>query len=189
MVEIWRKIPGYDGAYEVSNFGKVRSIDREVYVSTAQKTYYRHQSGVELTQKKNKFGYLYVGLRFRGKKQKWLPVHRLVAQAFIPNPGRLPQVNHKDECKTNNNAYNLEWCSAKYNANYGTANSRRSFKMTNGPLSKPIKQYTADGILVFFWPSVSECARRTGMSKGNITTALNRYKNTNTAYGYCWEYV
>lgn len=102
MREVWKEIKGYEGLYSVSNTGRVKSLRRNKIMAL----------------KKTVDGYLRVGLRKKG--QKWYSVHRLVAIAFIENPNGCPQINHKDECKTNNNVDNLEWCTAKYNSNYGT---------------------------------------------------------------------
>lgn len=109
MMEEWRAVPGYEGLYEVSNMGNVRNVRRNTLL--------------RLT--KTNYGYIQVDLYKNGIKTG-LKVHRLVAQAFLPNPDNLPQVNHKDEDKTNNNVTNLEWCTVKYNNNYGTKNIRRS---------------------------------------------------------------
>lgn len=105
-MEIWKEIPGYEGLYEVSSYGGVRryhSYDLKLYNT-------------------NK-GYLQVYLYNNGVR-KGIKVHRLVAQTFIPNPDCLPQVNHKDENKTNNRVDNLEWCDCKYNIKYGSAIER-----------------------------------------------------------------
>ena len=109
MTEQWRPIEGYEGLYEVSNLGRVKSLKcgRERILKPQMK----------------KKGYLQVGLRKEGK-YKMFKVHRLVAQAFIPNPEGLPQINHKDENPSNNRVENLEWCDSKYNNNYGTHNER-----------------------------------------------------------------
>ena len=114
MIEEWRPIEGYEGLYEVSNLGRVRSLDR---------FYYRLHKGKVLSPTKDRYGYLTVTLNCNGKS-KTIKIHRLVAQAFLPNPDNLPQVNHKDEDKTNNNVDNLEWCTAKYNVNFGTRQER-----------------------------------------------------------------
>lgn len=121
MIEEWRKIVGYEGLYEVSSLGRVRSLDR--YVKTCYEAY-KLQKGKILNPGKNTNGYLQVVLHCNGKYKKCL-VHRLVSQAFLPNPDNLPEVNHKDEDKTNNRVENLEWCTAKYNLSYGTRNIRR----------------------------------------------------------------
>ena len=110
--EIWRPIEGYEGLYEVSNTGKVRSLDRYDNRNCFRK-------GKVLSPIKDTDDYLKVNLYCNGKNKKCL-VHRLVALTFIPNPDGLPQGNHKDEDKTNNNVDNLEWCNRKYNVNYGS---------------------------------------------------------------------
>lgn len=117
--EIWKDIKGYEGIYQVSNLGRVKSLPR------FHKTKNGYYSKVKiLTPIKNDRGYLLVGLSKEWKKQK-IFVHRLVAEAFIPNPNNLPQVNHINEFEKDNNCVeNLEWCSCKYNCNYGTRNSR-----------------------------------------------------------------
>ena len=103
MMEEWRVVPGYEGLYEVSNIGNVRNVRRNKL----------------LRLQKTNNGYIRVVLSKNGIKTGF-QVHRLIAQAFLPNPDNLPQINHKDEDKTNNNVTNLEWCDAKYNNNYGT---------------------------------------------------------------------
>lgn len=125
MIEDWRAIPGYEGLYEVSNQGRVRSLDRYDNIGRMRKKRY-----IKLLLSSS--GYFSVGLSKNGNVTVYL-VHRLVVQVFIPNPDGLPQVNHKDEDKTNNSVDNLEWCSAEYNSNYGTARERaRSTLIKNG---------------------------------------------------------
>ena len=127
--EIWRPVVGYEGLYEVSSYGRVRSLDMYVKVGYGN---YRLHKGKVLSPAKDTGGYLKVNLYCNGK-QKTIDVHRLVAQAFLPNPDNLPQVNHKDENKTNNRVENLEMCNAKYNLSYGTRNIReRDTKIKNG---------------------------------------------------------
>ena len=111
-MEEWRTIKGYEGLYEVSSYGMVRSLDRY-----DKNNHFR--KGCILKQNNDGRGYMSVQLCLDGKIKKYL-VHRLVAQAFTPNPGGLPQVNHKDEDKSNNSVENLEWCDVTYNLNYGT---------------------------------------------------------------------
>ena len=129
MIEEWRPVVGYEGLYEVSNTGRVRSLD--MYVKSRYGNYRLHKGKV-LSPAKDKNGYLKVNLCYNGK-DKIIRVHRLVTEAFIPNPDNLPEVNHKDEDKTNNRVENLEWCDRSYNINYGTRKDKvRDTKIKNG---------------------------------------------------------
>ena len=120
MIEEWRPVVGYEGLYEVSNLGRVRSVDG--YVKSKGESYRLHKGKV-LSPAKDTIGYLFVILHCNGKC-KTIRIHRLVAQAFLLNPDNLTEVNHKDEDKTNNSVDNLEWCDHKYNMNFGTRNIR-----------------------------------------------------------------
>ena len=125
MIEEWRPVVGYEGLYEVSSYGRVKSLCK--YDSRNR---FRDERILKLCA--DRLGYLKVGLCSNDKKKKYL-VHRLVAQAFIPNPNNLPIINHKDENPSNDNVDNLEWCDAKYNSNYGTRNDRiRTTRLRNG---------------------------------------------------------
>lgn len=127
----------------------------------------------------NRWGYYLVCLN--NINRKWVSVHRLVAQTFLPNPDNLPQVNHIDENKTNNCVDNLEWCSVQYNNTYGDR-IKKAVKKTN----KPVEQYTKDGQFVKEYPSAIEAERQTGISSANICTCCKgRLK---TAGGYIWKY-
>ena len=122
-LEIWKDIEGYEGLYQVSNFGRVRSLDRYVeYIGTNQThkkmNMKQFKKGKILVPMLHKNGYLFIALP---KKQK--SIHRLVAEAFIPNPNNLPQVNHKDCNKQNNNFKNLEWCNQSYNTKHAYDNN------------------------------------------------------------------
>lgn len=116
MEEIWRVIPGHEN-YEVSNLGNVR------------------KDGITRKLRIPKTGYIKTWVDHKLKY-----VHRLVALAFIPNPNNLPQVNHKDECRTNNCVDNLEWCTSGYNINYGTRNLKVSIALKGRPLSEEKKK-------------------------------------------------
>lgn len=114
--EEWKPVVGYEGLYEVSSYGRVRSLDR--YVKGKGKSYWLRKGRV-LSPGIKDDGYLVVRLQGR-----MFYIHRLVAQAFISSIDNLPEVNHLDEDKTNNRVENLEWCYHKYNMNYGTRNIR-----------------------------------------------------------------
>lgn len=118
--EIWKDIKGYEGLYQASSIGNVKSIGRYVNAKNNSKKYMK---SIILKGVANDRGYYMVVLSKEGKKRKVF-VHRLIAETFIENPKNYTQVNHKDEDKTNNNINNLEWCSCKYNCNYGTRNKR-----------------------------------------------------------------
>ena len=115
--EVWKDIVGFEGFYKVSNKGNVYSVERRDSRGNICE-------GRVLKPGYTSRGYLQVGLSKNGKS-KTRTVHRLVAETFLPNPNDLPQVNHRDEVKDNNNVENLEWCDSKYNINYGTRRSKK----------------------------------------------------------------
>ena len=125
-VEVVRKpVEGYEGYYEVDQFGRVYALDRIVHVSDNGREYDKPLKGGQMKQHMHSKGYKTVVLTKNGKSET-VYVHRLVAGAFINNPEGLPFINHKDEDKTNNFAENLEWCTNEYNVNYGTGKERRA---------------------------------------------------------------
>lgn len=132
MTEIWKDIKDYEGLYQVSNYGRVRSLDRCDNMG-------RFMDGHILSIGDNGNGYKHVGLSKNGL-QKTEYVHRLVAKSFIPNPNNLPQVNHKDENPNNNCVDNLEWCTNKYNNNYGNHKVRLSESHTGKKLTEEHKK-------------------------------------------------
>lgn len=124
MQEAWKDIPNFEGYYQVSNFGRIRSITRKAKTKILNNNY-RTIKGQLISPAKTKDGYLKVSLSKKHKRY-YFRVHRLVANAFLSNPNNYPVINHKDENKLNNRVDNLEWCSIKYNCNYGTRNERIS---------------------------------------------------------------
>lgn len=183
MNEVWKDIEGYEGLYQVSNLGRVKALEKTWICGWNNVT--RHQEEKILKVNPNTKGYPSVCLS-KNSKTITYGIHILVARAFIPNPDNLPQVNHKDEDKTNNCADNLEWCTNKYNSNYGTRNQRIGKKLTNSNLSKPICQYTTEGELVKKWPSSMEVQRQLSFISRNIRSCCSgKHK---TAYGYIWKY-
>ena len=175
MVEIWKPIDGYEGKYEVSNFGRVRSYAQD------------RSRGKIKTGNRTFKGYLSFTLYDDDGRRRHIPVHRLVAKAFIPNPHDLPQVNHKDEDKTNNRVDNLEWCDNEYNCNYGTRNERPSKSNMCCPTTSR-KVYSVDGYgNVEVFDSIGEAERKTGNSHCNIVRALKgrRPKCGGRRWYYC----
>ena len=193
MEEVWKPIKGYEGLYEVSNTGKVRSLDHVTEVHRSGKTYMCPHKGAELKPVRRQHGYLGVMLYGKGGHEtrgfKTFSVHRLVAEAFVPNPRGLLEVNHIDEDKTNNRVENLEWVTKRENVNHGTAQSRRAKKAINGKKSVAIRQFTKDGVLVAEYPSIAEVHRQTGFAQANICKCAQGSKQYSHAYGYVWRYV
>lgn len=178
MEEIWKDIKGYEGLYQVSNLGKVRSMDRWVAHKGNSKVFVVGKL-IKLQTKKN--GYIRVDLS-KNHKHKHYAVHRLVAQAFIPNPDNLPQVNHKDEDKTNNRVDNLEWCDNHYNITYSTPQQRYYRGMC-----RKVYQYTLDGEFIREWESVSEIGRQLKYTPSRICDCCNG--KSKRSYNCIWSYI
>lgn len=181
--EEWRDVIGYEGLYEISNYGNIRSKDRYVACCYGSKQFIR---GRFLSANPNKKGYLMISL-YRNHKSKVKYIHRLVAEAFIPNPNNLPQVNHKDECKTNNIYTNLEWCDATYNLNYGTVKQRISerHKDKGTPIVQMTK-HTEDIIAVHI--NSQRAMDITGIDASAINKCCMNRPKFITAGGYRWKY-
>ena len=169
-MEEWRNIKGYEGYYQVSNLGRVKSLN---YNKTGKEGIMKsHDNG---------YGYLEVQLSKDGKV-KHCRVNRLVAQAFLPNPDNLPEVNHKDEDKTNNCVENLEWCSKLYNINYGTGSKRSAEKR-----SKSVFSVDKESGLIMWWQSANEAGRVLGINQGHITMCCQG--KLKSAGGHIWFYA
>ena len=161
MKEIWRDIEGYKGKYQVSNMGRVKSLN---YNNTGKEGIMEpHDNGK---------GYLRVQLCKDGKG-KWYRINRLVAQAFLPNPNNLPEVNHIDKDKTNNKVENLEWCTTQYNVEYSQAKAVIGINKVSG--------------LILEFPSIMEAERQTGISNKHICDCLKG--RNKSAKGYYWFYA
>jgi hypothetical protein len=171
MKEVWKDIPNYEGMYQVSNLGRVKSFRKS--------TNHRWDDEYILKPSKANNGYCQVTLYNNTIRHKYL-VHRLVAEAFIPNPEKLPQVNHKDENPYNNSAENLEWCTAEYNNAYGTARVR-----TIDTKSHPVEQFTLSGKSIALYRSTRIAAELLGINKGTLKDAIIKGRPCN---GYYWKY-
>ncbi len=176
MAEIWKDVVGYEGLYQVSDRGRIKSIC----------SYVRLQNG-ELMKKKphilklqDRCGYKLVNL-FKGGRSHTLNIHRLVAEAFLPNPHRYSVVNHKDENKSNNSLSNLEWCTHAYNLSYGTAQRRRAVSQ-----GKVVIQLDKNGAFIKRHLTLMDACRDTGINFQNISQCCNNKRKT--AGGYCWKF-
>lgn len=182
--EEWREIPGYEGLYQASNLGRIRSKNRHVIRKDGGSSFIR---GKIIKQRLFGAGYYYVSLS-RNREVSLCAVHRLVAITFLPNPYNLPEVNHKDEGRIDNRVENLEWCTHQYNLTYGTINQRTGLKLRNNPkTSKPVIQYTRDGIFVAEYPSIEEAHRQTGICQRTIVQVVKGLPRWKTAGGFVWK--
>ena len=163
-------IPNYEGRYGVSKDGRVYSFLTNKFLKTPI----------------GKRGYPNVNLRGSDNKCKLKCVHRLVAITFIPNPDNLPEVNHIDGDKSNNNVSNLEWCTSKHNNHHA-----RSTGLHQSDGDKAVLQIK-DGIVINRYKSASEASRKTGIGRANICNVcrgyVNKGKHTRTAGGFVWKY-
>lgn len=182
MKEIWKDIEGFEGYYQVSNLGRVRSLDREIIFNNGKSdTAKTKAKGRVLTITKQTQGYSQIGLCKNGT-QKSYRLNRLVAKAFIPNPDNKLYVNHIDGNKDNNRADNLEWVT-------NSENIMHAYK--NGLLKhwqKPVLQIDDNGNVVAEYESIKQAADTLGCSKGNICSSCKGVKGRNKAYGYYWRY-
>ncbi|MBI6019850.1 HNH endonuclease [Clostridium perfringens] len=174
-MEEWKFIKGYEGLYKVSSLGRVKSLTRQIKRKTGN---YKIQ-GKLLSLIKMKNGYLRVGL-YKNKKYKLYAVHRLVAEAFLDNSNNFPQVNHKNEVKTDNRVENLEWTTREENINFGTRTERCRKK-----LSFKVKGTNVNTGEIIVFPSTVE-AGKNGFSQSAVCTSC---KNNKVHKGYVWKYV
>lgn len=176
LVEEWRDIQGYEGLYQVSDWGNVKSLKRP-----------RVKKDRILKCSLDKDGYVRVDLS-KDNKSKTKKVHKLVAIAFIPNPDNLPVINHIDENKENNCVWNLEWCDVEYNNNYGSR---------NGNFKKVVYKYTLEGEFVEKYESTIEAAKSVNGKASNVSACCRGFnfdKKRNKPHmclkykGYKWSY-
>lgn len=178
MREIWKDIPNYEGLYQVSNLGRVKSLPRTV-IRTHNGTGDLLLKSRILSPSTYPKGYKKVTLR-KNNKSKYFFVHRLVAEVFIPNPNNYPHVNHKDENPSNNDFRNLEWCTNDYNMSYGTLGYRISKAK-----SKSVFQYDLKGNFINFFDSTQKACDETGISRSGIQNCCNGISKS--AGGFLWS--
>lgn len=168
----WRPVKGFDGIYEVSDSGQVRSLDRINTVCNKGKVYSTKIKGRMMSQVENANGYKRVYFSKNGDRVSFL-VHRIVAEAFINNPNNYPQINHIDGDKSNNSVGNLEWCDNKYNARYtvDVLHEVQTYKRRR-VYAKNMKS----GVILKF-DSVIECANHFGVKAYSISHRLHNKVN------------
>ena len=174
MEEIWKDVVGYEGLYMVSNMGRIKSLNY-------------NKTGKEKLLKGHIKRNGYIQYVLSNGKSKSILAHRLVAKAFIPNPNNLPEVNHINECKTDNRVENLEWCSKSYNSSWGTRTKRLSKRLTNRiDLSKPVLQFDLQGNFIKEWISSAEVKRQLGFDPSHIRDCCKGILKTSR--GYKWKF-
>ena len=179
MKEIWKNVEGYEGFYQVSNLGRIRSLDR--YVNGNHITCdFQFVKGKMLKLKNNRSGYPTVMLRKNGTFKTVL-VHRLVAKAFIPNPNNLPYINHKDENPTNSTVTNLEWCTPTYNLKYSDV-----FERINSSKFRKVIQFDMDMNEIRRWDSLKSAAESIGVAQQNISRCCRG--RCYSCGGFKWKY-
>ena len=181
--ELWKDVVGYEGLYEISSMGRVRTVPR-VYVDSLGRKFPKKRKLMRIGVSKQT-GYPYTSLTKEGKQTK-IFIHRLIAEAFIPNPLALPCVNHKDEDRGNSVLENLEWCSYSYNNTYGDACKKRKATLRKSLTGKHkiIYQFTKEGELVrLFVHGVCQMEEELGYSIGYNLTG-----NSKTSHGYIFSY-
>ena len=172
MEEIWKDIDGFDGMYQVSTLGRVKSFKHK------EIRYLKFQSI------KN---YKRVHIRHNGRNH-YLFVHRLVAMAFIPNPDNKPVINHLDENPSNNNVANLEWATQKENINWGISLSKRAYSQRKTHNPKAVYQFDKSLNLINVFYSCHEAARQTGFCRSGIGHSCNQDNKFKTYKGFIWRY-
>lgn len=176
--EIWKDIKGYEGLYQVSNFGRVKSLERRCKA----KWYTRRVPEKIYAQALDNYGYPIVSLHKNGIR-KTFTIHKLVANAFIERPAECDSINHLDENKENNCAENLEWCTLQENNAYGTRVER--LRRTQ---QRAILQCDLDGNLIKEWEGMNFLSRTTGYDQGLISKVCNGVYRHQTAYGFKWKF-
>ena len=189
MEEIWKEIPGFDGAYQVSSLGNVRSCDRIIYYRNGNpRGSCKHEKGRIISQHISNSGYYNVPLR-KNKIRKFYFVHRLVAQTFLDNPENKPQVNHIDGNRLNNQVSNLEWATRSENVNHALRTGLlHGLRGDLSPHKVAVLQYEKDGTFVREWSCMADAARFLNGTKAGIYSAC-RQKNCKTYKGYIWKYA
>ena len=170
--EIWKEIQGYEGLYAVSNYGRIKSLERKIPCKGkgGSRSYVIVHEKIK-TLSDNGHGYCIIILS-RSNRPKICYVHRLVALAFLPNPLNLPCVNHKDENKTNNNVSNLEWCTYLYNNMYGTAKTRMKKTRIENDQNRAIDMYDMKGNLLKHYETAYHI-ERDGLSRRAVYNVCN----------------
>lgn len=185
MEEIWKDVKNYEGRYQVSNKGSVRSLN---FTKETKGGFTQNSPSKILKQSVNQKGYKVVML-YKEKKGTLFQVHRLVASAFIENPNNLPVINHKDENPQNNTVENLEWCTQRYNCNYSARKhiGRQTYEHKGSCRpKKAVIQYDLNGNYISEYSSIAEASRSTGAKVAFIYYCCTGQRKSTC--GYKWAF-
>lgn len=184
--EVWKDIKDYEGFYQVSNFGRVRSLDR-IIESEHRSPQFMKGNIKKVTRRDDGYEYAVLYKKNKGKNKY---IHRLVAKAFVPNPNKLPIINHIDENPSNNHPSNLEWCDHQYNLTYGDKVQRvtnsEGYKERTKRIRKPIYVIDKNGNKKRF-DSLTSAANELSLDQPSISACLRGRNNTHK--GYSFEYA
>lgn len=183
--EVWKIIPRLNSNYAVSNYGRVKSLSRSIHQEYRNRTTTTQTRILRLT--KTPYGYLSCRPLVDGKLGNEI-VHRLVAEAFIPNPDKFPVINHKDENKMNNVVSNLEWCTRKYNSNYGTCQERRAASLSKAMAEKSeiINQYDLEGNYIQSFQGKRDIIKA-GLRYETVRRCCNHKQKTSEGFVYRFD--
>lgn len=184
-MEQWKDVVGYEGVYQVSNIGNVRTVQREVWNGKGYVLLLSHPTKQVLNNK----GYPCVYLR-KNHTTFYTSVHRLVAKAFIPNPKNKPQVNHINGIKTDNRVENLEWCTSGENQAHAWRIGLQKVRVKAGKPKRPVMQIEVDtGRVIAEFPSIAEAGRALGIkSASDIGACCRQCRGRKTLKGFIWKY-
>ena len=175
--EIWKDIKGYEGLYQASNLGRIKSLN----------SFGRKKEIILKPRTGNRY---YMIALYKNKERKDLLLHRIITETFLEKKQNKPFVNHKDENPFNNNVNNLEWCSHKDNMNWGTRNKRISLKNTNNPkICKKVIQYDLNGNFIKEYLSIKEACKELNVKNNHIGACCKKQYGRKTACGYKWKYA
>lgn len=197
--EIWKDIKGYEGLYQISNYGRVKALEKLIKAGIRNNGFVKRKEKIKKIQI-NELGYCHTSLGKYGKSYN-VNIHKLVAEAFLDRkdfkymPDEDPtqvdleklEVNHKDENPSNNNVDNLEWCTRSYNINYGTRNQKVSENMIrNKRYAKPVIQYNMNWEVIKVWRSLKAIEKELGYSRSGISCCCKGVYSQ--AKGYIWRF-